>query len=116
MPRLHAYVLQKVFVIAFCSMLSGVVVAQNSREVIACASHTPPFVLVENERGVAGFSVDLLRMLATEMKRDLKVLELPWARCLNEVKAADLAGARIALCAMLPGMCVRPRRVVCERS
>ena len=27
-------------------------------------------------------------MLATEMKRDLKVLELPWARCLNEVKAA----------------------------
>lgn len=60
---------------------------QGSVGLTACASHTPPFVLVEKGRAHGGFSVDLLKVLATDMKRELVVSELPWARCLNEVKA-----------------------------
>ncbi len=51
-----------------------------------CASHTPPFVLMKDGRGDAGYSVELLQYLASRQGRDAHIVELPWARCLLEVK------------------------------
>lgn len=51
-----------------------------------CASATAPFVKMTGGVGVAGFSVDLLTRIARELKRPAQVLEMPWARCLDQVR------------------------------
>ena len=56
----------------------------------ACASPTPPFVLMQNEIGVGGFSVELVQFVARSLKRSAEIKNLPWARCLNEVLAGHI--------------------------
>lgn len=70
-----------------CILFVGVAAAETPSRLTACATSTPPFVLGEKNRAVGGFSVELLQTLAAAMKRELDVSEVPWARCLNEVKA-----------------------------
>jgi polar amino acid transport system substrate-binding protein len=59
----------------------------------ACASHSPPFVLYDKGRVVSGFSSDLLGSIARGANYELRIKEMPWPRCLNEVKSGrvDLA-------------------------
>lgn len=68
-------------------------VAWAAPPLVGCASHTPPFVLMKDGRGEAGYSVELLQYLAAQQNREARIVELPWARCLLEVKVgkADVA-------------------------
>ncbi len=85
--------------VAAAGLLAGLLaaplpaVAQTTRTLSACASHTPPFMLFSQGRPVGGFSYGLLQDVARQMGRKPLVKELPWARCLQDVKtgAIDLA-------------------------
>lgn len=74
------------------ALISFCAIAQDS-PLTGCASETPPFVLMNNGRGESGFSVELFKLVATKLQRKADIQELPWARCLDEVKSGriDLA-------------------------
>jgi len=55
-----------------------------------CASASAPFVKMEGGLGVSGFSVELLQRIAQQLKRSARVLDLPWARCLDQVKRGKI--------------------------
>lgn len=59
----------------------------------ACASQTPPFVIMKDGVGSEGYSVELLQQIANTTGRKARIQELPWARCLRDVEAGriDLA-------------------------
>ncbi len=55
-----------------------------------CSSNTPPFVVTKEGKGVSGFSFELFQHVAKQMSRSADVTEMPWARCLVEVKAGRI--------------------------
>lgn len=61
-------------------------VNDKERVLTGCASQTPPFILMTNGKGTAGFSFELFKTLATQLGYKAEVQELPWARCLMDVK------------------------------
>lgn len=64
--------------------------AFGQQALTACASHTPPFVMFDRGAAVSGFSYELLQWVAKQVGRELRVIEVPWTRCLNEVKAGRI--------------------------
>lgn len=64
--------------------------ASAQQALTACASHTPPFLMFERGAPVAGFSYELLQWVSKQVGRELRVIEVPWTRCLNEVKAGRI--------------------------
>jgi ABC-type amino acid transport substrate-binding protein len=80
--------LRSCFVLLCLLAVAGGVRAQSSLS--ACASHTPPFVMFAQGDPVTGFSFELLGQLAAQMGRKLRVSQLPWARCLQEVKTGTI--------------------------
>ena len=61
--------------------------AFGQQALTACASHTPPFVMFDRGVAISGFSYELLQWVSKQVGRELRVIEVPWTRCLNEVKA-----------------------------
>jgi len=59
----------------------------------ACAGETPPFVIIKGMTATTGFSITLFNHIAEQLQRRPSFKELPWARCLEEVKEGriDLA-------------------------
>ncbi len=59
----------------------------------ACAGETAPFVIISGIATPTGFSVSLYNRVAEQLQQHASFKELPWARCLEEVKAGriDLA-------------------------
>lgn len=66
--------------------LPAAAMAQNPPTLSACAGHTPPFVLFFEGNALSGFSLELVQQLARELGRPVQVQQLPWARCLQQVK------------------------------
>ncbi|NVO05152.1 MAG: transporter substrate-binding domain-containing protein [Rhodoferax sp.] len=76
--------------LALCLIALPAGAQQSGAALSACASHTPPFVMFADEQPVGGFSYELLQALSRRMGRSLRVSALPWARCLQAVKAGDV--------------------------
>jgi ABC-type amino acid transport substrate-binding protein len=78
--------------IAGAALLLGLVSAHaQSRPVLTgCASNTPPFVWMQGGHGVSGFSFEWFVQIAGQLKRTPNVIEMPWARCLHEVRSGGI--------------------------
>ena len=63
---------------------------RNAEELTGCASNTPPFVVMKSGVATSGLSFELFQFVARQMGRAPKVGELPWARCLSDVKAGRI--------------------------
>lgn len=74
---------------AFCAALAfpSASMAQGAATLSGCASDTPPTVIMKNGRVESGFSVDLFSKAAAQFGRSAVVYDMPWARCLVEVRA-----------------------------
>ncbi len=72
------------------SLLAGAASAQPNAVLSACASHTPPFVLFAKGEPVSGFSLELLQAMSKKIGRPLRVSELPWAHCLQDVRSGAI--------------------------
>jgi polar amino acid transport system substrate-binding protein len=79
------YALWRAFAFLLLATSSGVARPESER-LTGCASHTPPFMMFSQEQPSGGFSYELLQYVSTQMGRHLIVNQLPWARCLQEVK------------------------------
>jgi len=64
--------------------------AQAEKVLTACAGHTPPFIMFFDEQPVGGFSFELLTNLSKQMNVRLSVRQLPWARCLQQVRLGKI--------------------------
>jgi len=64
--------------------------SSGKTKLTACASNTPPFVIMTNGVGTAGYSFELFQNIASQLGRSAEVRELPWARCLLEVKSGEI--------------------------
>jgi polar amino acid transport system substrate-binding protein len=81
----------KQFLIAVCSAWVSIhASAQNNKMLTACAGHTPPFILFFDGQPVGGFSFELLMNLSHQMGMRLSVRQLPWARCLQQVRLGKI--------------------------
>lgn len=58
---------------------------RKNTQLTGCASASAPFVKMTGGFGVGGFSVELLDQIARQLNRTARVLEMPWARCLDQV-------------------------------
>ncbi len=67
--------------------------ADNDKVLSACAGDTPPFMRFFDGNPVGGFSFELLMQLSKTLGERARVQQLPWARCLQQVKQGkvDLA-------------------------
>ncbi len=96
MTRAH---LPNALLLAACSVVHGVIWAQGSGSapigpvLSACAGETAPFVIIKGSATPTGFSISLFNRIAEHLQLHARFKELPWARCLEEVKAGriDLA-------------------------
>lgn len=68
-------------------ILLGSTAQAQTQPLTGCASESPPFVHMKEGKGVSGFSVDLFHKIAHSMQRDGQIVDLPWARCLEEVRS-----------------------------
>lgn len=76
--------------VALCLSAPFSVWAAQAATLSGCASHTPPFVVFSKGTPVGGFSYELFQNIATQLQRKPVVTRLPWARCLQEVKAGSI--------------------------
>lgn len=96
MMRAH---LLKALLLTACGALHGGVFAKKpslATEIpvlSACASETAPFVIIKGAPSATGFSITLFNRIAEQLQQRASFKELPWARCLAEVKEGriDLA-------------------------
>jgi len=67
--------------------------ADSDKVLSACAGDTPPFVQFFDGNPVGGFSFELVMQISKQLGQRPRVLQLPWARCLQQVKLGkvDLA-------------------------
>ena len=67
--------------------------ADSDKVLSACAGETPPFVQFFDGNPVGGFSFELVMQMSKHMGQRARVQQLPWARCLQQVKLGkvDLA-------------------------
>jgi len=80
-------------------VLHGGICAQEPRPapeipvLSACAGETAPFVITRGVATPTGFSISLFNRIAEQLQQRASFKELPWARCLEEVKEGriDLA-------------------------
>jgi polar amino acid transport system substrate-binding protein len=82
----HTWLSRCLLVVGFCATGAGGY-ADSPVPLSACAGDTPPFVKMQNGNGVSGFSVDLFGKVAQRLRRHGQIQELPWARCLDQVRA-----------------------------
>ena len=72
-------------------LFCGTSAAQTATPTLTgCAGHTPPFVQMENGVGANGFSVELFQKIAQKLQRQARIVERPWARCLDEVRSGKI--------------------------
>jgi ABC-type amino acid transport substrate-binding protein len=64
--------------------------AQTDKVLTGCAGHTPPFIMFFDGQPVGGFSFELLTNLSKQMNVRLSVRQLPWARCLQQVRLGKI--------------------------
>jgi len=64
--------------------------AQTDKVLTGCAGHTPPFIMFFDGQPVGGFSFELLMNLSKQMDMRLSVRQLPWARCLQQVRLGKI--------------------------
>jgi ABC-type amino acid transport substrate-binding protein len=91
--------LPKAVLLAMNVALAGSVWAQvpalspNLPFLSACAGETAPFVIIKGLVTPTGYSISLFNHIAEQLQRRANFKELPWARCLEDVKAGriDLA-------------------------
>ena len=76
--------------IALCISAPLSVWAAQPATLTGCASHTPPFVIFSKGTATGGFSYELFQNIAGQLQRKPEVTQLPWARCLQEVKAGTI--------------------------
>ena len=69
---------------------SGAVCAQTDKVLTACAGQTPPFMQFFDGNPVGGFSFELVMQMSRQLGRPAQVQQLPWARCLQQVKLGKI--------------------------
>jgi polar amino acid transport system substrate-binding protein len=62
----------------------------SAKPLTGCAGDSPPFVMTKKGVGFSGFSFELFQDLARQIGQLSEVKDLPWARCLDEVKAGRI--------------------------
>jgi len=82
--------LQSLLVLGAMALPCVPVWAQAAPALKGCASHTPPFMIFKDKKAEAGFSYELFLEIARQLGRSAEVSALPWARCLQEVKAGRI--------------------------
>lgn len=76
---------------ALCTLpVAGLAQSPKAPPLTGCTSESPPFLLMKNGVGVSGFSFEVFQNIAQQLGRSPEVSELPWARCLHEVKAGRI--------------------------
>ena len=85
--------LQKALLLTYFGVLHAGIWAQELPVLSACAGETAPFVIISGVPTPTGFSISLFNRIAEQLQQRASFKELPWARCLEEVKAGriDLA-------------------------
>ncbi|QGX39516.1 substrate-binding periplasmic protein [Permianibacter aggregans] len=59
---------------------------QTHQEAVLCATHWPPFTIVENEQVVGSISLDIHREAFVRLQQPMRIEYLQWSRCLQAVR------------------------------
>ena len=75
------------------------------QQAVLCATHWPPFTIVENEQVVGGISLEIQREAFARLQQPMHIESLQWSRCLQAVREGRRTAAidHVATAASLHG-------------